>query len=184
MDDDQYSPGWYNLFNTVVKSCPLLTAFPLIIEIVNRVPDALIGVVFPPGKMFNDFKKLAAQHINEAKKDRAEQAKTNTRKEEYKGTNVFRAIISSNNPEELRTTGRLTKEAQGLFGAATVASARVLDAATFYLLSNAHWRQRLASGLSGPMRNYPTQWPTFSELEQLPFASCRGQQKLKVKSKR
>lgn len=155
MDDEQYSPQWYNLFATVVKSCPLFTAFPWIIEIVNRLPDSFVGMVFPPGKMFNDFRNLASMHIEDAKKDKINFVKMHGELEQYEGTNVFRSIINSNNPEDLLTTERLTKEAQGLFGAATVASARVLDTAVYYILANEHWRLRLAAELAGPMKNFP-----------------------------
>lgn len=75
-------------------------------------------------------------------------------------------------PESELSVERLSKEAQVLLGAGTVSSARTLDFICFYVLANDQMKSKLQVELRAVMANYPTSFPTFNELEKLPYLTA------------
>lgn len=166
MDDKEWSHTWFELFQDVVKSAPLMTSFPWIIKLIVLIPSNVLTCLFPRGKAFLDFKNLARTHIIQAKKDRAA---ARERAAEKMGDSVFRKIVNSDIPESELCTERLTKEAQALFGAATVAVARALDCIAYYTYASPTIQASLSTDLSEVMAGWPDTVPTLSDLEQLPY---------------
>ena len=74
----------------------------------------------------------------------------------------------------------MTKEAQVLLDAGTVSPARTLDILTFYVLNNEAWRERLQGELAPRMRYYPEKFPTWVELEKLPFMQVLLKETLRI----
>lgn len=167
MDDPEFSASWFNLLLTVVKSVPLFTAFPWLIQLVSLVPENILAKVYPRGQEFVKFKNMARSHIVQAKRDK--EIANEKHQETFVGNSVFRAVINSNMPESELSTDRLTKEAQVLFGAGTATTARTLDFITFYAVSNKKIRERLAAELAEPMAGFPEKFPSLAELEKLPY---------------
>lgn len=162
MDDPQWSFAWFDLFKLVVTSAPLFTSFPWIIKAIRYVPLGALTCIFPRGQAFVDFKNIARNHIIEAKQER-------TKSEIQPSDSIFRKIAQLDLPESELDTERLTKEAQALFGAATVAVARTFDNIAYYALATPRIRTALTKELASLMENYPQRLPTLAELERLPY---------------
>ncbi|KAF3020206.1 hypothetical protein E8E14_011129 [Neopestalotiopsis sp. 37M] len=165
MDDGGWSSHWFDLFKDVVTSAPLFTSFPWIIRLVTYVPECLTTLVYPKGKSFVEFKNIARTHIMDAKKNKDEPLSKN----EMGQASIFQRMVRLDIPESELDTERLTKEAQALFGAATVAVARTMDTIAYYVLADEAMRRRLCDELSEPMREFRTRYPSFAQLEKLPF---------------
>lgn len=165
MDDPQWSFAWFDLFKMVVTSAPLFTAFPWIIKMVSYIPLGVLTCVFPRGQAFVDFKNIARSHIIQAKQEKSD----GSSKTADESDSVFRKIVQLDLPESELDTERLTKEAQALFGAATVAVARAFDNIGYYVLANPSMKQKLAEELAPTVQEYPEKVPTLADLEQLPY---------------
>lgn len=165
MDDSQWSFAWFDLFKMVVTSAPLFTSFPWIIKLISYVPLGVLTCMFPRGQAFVDFKNIARSHIIEAKQ---EKVKGNGKQAE-EIESVFQKIVKLDLSESELDTERLTKEAQALFGAATVAVARTFDNIAYYVLADKEVRAKLMKELEPVMARYPEQVPTLADLEQLPY---------------
>lgn len=84
-------------------------------------------------------------------------------------TSLFRHVLDSDMPESELSVDRLVKEAQILFGAGSVSVARTLDFITFYVLQKPHIRERLQLELKDIMADYPNTFPTWAQIEKLPY---------------
>lgn len=82
---------------------------------------------------------------------------------------VFHHIVNSDMPPSERSEQRLAKEAQVLLGGGTASTARTIGFASYYILSQPHIRSRLENELKDIMTAWPQQYPTWAELEKLPF---------------
>jgi cytochrome P450 len=81
-------------------------------------------------------------------------------------------LVESDLPESELTVERLSKEAQVLFGAGTVSSARTLDFLCYYIIANDNIRERLEKELEDIMADYPKSMPTFVHLQKLEYLSA------------
>nr|WNZ75843.1 hypothetical protein [Trichoderma harzianum] len=161
LDTPDFASDWYNIIHAIVRSIPLFTGFPQIIQVLSLLPESLLLWVYPKGQMFNIFRQRALQQIRLANSEQS--------KGEDSGISIFRHIANSDMPEEERTEERLAKEAQVLLGGGTASTARTIGFASFYILSRPELRSKLEAELKGPMANWPEQVPTWAELEQLPL---------------
>ncbi|TAQ86122.1 hypothetical protein B7494_g5556 [Chlorociboria aeruginascens] len=64
LDNPAFAPAWYNLIHTIVRSLPLFTGIPQIVQhtltvlrIVSYIPELILVWAFPSGEMFNKFKR-------------------------------------------------------------------------------------------------------------------------------
>ena len=110
---------------------------------------------------------MAVEHIDRMKREK-EQVGNKDTSESGKPT-VFRYLVNSDLPQSELTTSRLSREAQVLLGAGTVSTARTLDFITYYILSRPEIEQRLREELKDVMAHYPTERPTWYQLEKLPY---------------
>lgn len=110
---------------------------------------------------------MAKQHIIDVKNDKANAITKGL----YLNNRVslFRYLINSNMPESELSIDRLTKEAQILFGAGTVTTARTLDFISYYILANQHIRSRLRKELEEIMANFPEKVPSTAQFQKLPY---------------
>ncbi|KAK4064679.1 hypothetical protein Trihar35433_8196 [Trichoderma harzianum] len=161
LDTPDFASDWYDIIHAIVRSIPLFTGFPQIIQVLSLLPESLLLWVYPKGQMFNIFRQRALQQIRLANSEQS--------KGEDSGISIFRHIANSDMPEEERTEERLAKEAQVLLGGGTASTARTIGFASFYILSRPELRSKLEAELKGPMANWPEQVPTWAELEQLPL---------------
>jgi len=59
LNDENFAPEWYDVINTIVKSIPLFTGFPWIVQIASILPENVLLWAFPRGQMFNIFKDVS-----------------------------------------------------------------------------------------------------------------------------
>ena len=64
--------------------------------------------------------------------------------------------------------------------ARSILSDSTLDILTFYVLNNEAWRERLQGELAPRMRYYPEKFPTWVELEKLPFMQVLLKETLRI----
>ncbi|KAI0116202.1 putative cytochrome P450 [Hypoxylon sp. NC0597] len=159
IDDEDFSPAWYDLQHSMIKCIPLFTQFPWIIYLVRCIPSWVLLWLDPKAECFN----RAGKHIEKLIKEKEQRQITQPTVGGQ--PTLFRYMVhESGLPDEDLTVERLTKEAQILLGAGSVSTARTLHFIIFYLLSNPHMRERLEDELKDTMLR-----PTWSQLEKLPY---------------
>ncbi|PTB66041.1 cytochrome P450 [Trichoderma citrinoviride] len=161
LDSQDFASDWYDVIHAIVRSIPLFTGFPQIIQILSLLPESLLLKIYPKGQMFNIFRQRALEQIRIANRDKSEK--------DANDISIFRHIANSDMPVEERTEERLAKEAQVLLGGGTASTARTIGFASYYILSRPELRSKLEAELREPMANWPQQVPTWAELEQLPL---------------
>ncbi|KAL7793173.1 cytochrome P450 [Trichoderma ceciliae] len=193
LDDPGFASDWYNVIHTIVRSIPLFTGFPQIIQVLSLFPEKLLLWVYPKGQMFNVFRQVSLHMVSTAVSlfvfmltslQRALQqiriANSDQSKKDAGGISIFRHIANSDMPEEERTEERLAKEAQVLLGGGTASTARTIGFASYYILSRPELRSRLEAELKKPMANWPQQVPTWAELEHLPLLQAIIKESLRL----
>ncbi|KAI0404814.1 putative cytochrome P450 [Xylaria palmicola] len=161
IDDDEFSPAWYDLQHSMIKCIPLFTEFPWIIHVVRRIPSWVLLWLDPKAECFN----RAEKHIKKLVEEREQKQVTKVELTVGGRPTLFRYMVHECSlPEEDLTVDRLTKETQILLGAGSVSTARTLHFIAFYLLSNPHMRERLEDELKDTWAQ-----PTWSQLERLPY---------------
>ncbi|KAF2003379.1 cytochrome P450 [Amniculicola lignicola CBS 123094] len=165
IDDEQFSADWHEALNTIVRSMPLFESFPWLIRVVRLVPKAFLTWLDPRSQLFNDWKEMAEQQVQQIKDERSDAAKTRTHITGPKVTLLRHLIHNSGLPEIELSTSRLVNETQVLLGAGTIGTARVLDLICYYILARSEVRARVISELNTVMVEYPQRKPTLSQLE-------------------
>ncbi|GKZ75835.1 hypothetical protein AnigIFM56816_003291 [Aspergillus niger] len=174
LDHPDFAPDWYNLIHNLVRSIPLFTGFPWIVQVVSYVPERILLKLFPQGQVFNTFKIVALRNITRILNDK----KTN--KEHGNSTSLFHHVVGGEMPESERSPERLAKEAQVLLGGGTASTARTIGFASYYILSNPQIRSRLQEELRELMAEWPDQVPRASELEKLPYLQAIIKESLRL----
>ncbi|KAF1962999.1 cytochrome P450 [Byssothecium circinans] len=175
LDDPAFAPEWYDVIHMIVRSIPLFTGFPIIVRIVNYIPESVLLWAFPRGQMFNKFKMVARQHIRKVLQGEIDHSKPGTAH-----ISVFRHVADSDMPEADRSELRLAREAQVLLGGGTASTARTVGFASYYILSNPDMHARLQHELKDTMADWPQRIPTWSELEKLPFLQAILKESLRL----
>ncbi|KAM5485587.1 hypothetical protein McanCB56680_001888 [Microsporum canis] len=173
-----FNPEWYDTIHTIVRSIPLFTAFPWIVQVVSFIPESILLRAFPRGQMFNNFKDVAKQHIYRALRDTEESKKTG--KKDTHHASLFHYIATSDMPESERSPERLAKEAQVLLGGGTASTARTIGFTAFYIMSVPEIRSRLEDELRDVMADWPQRIPSWAELEKLPFLQALIKESLRL----
>jgi hypothetical protein len=117
LDDNSFSPDWFNCINTMITSLPLFGGFPWIIHVVNFVPMPFLLKLLPAGKLFGDFRKFSLAAIHEAIDVKRDNDLKGIKTEDH-GL-VFLHLANSGMPASERTPERLLKEAQVLLAGGT-----------------------------------------------------------------
>ncbi|RFU72325.1 cytochrome p450 [Trichoderma arundinaceum] len=159
LDDPNFASDWYNVIHTIVRSIPLFTGFPQIIQVLSLLPENFL--------LWRALQQIRLANSDQSKKDAND-------------ISIFRHIANSDMPEEERTEERLAKEAQVLLGGGTASTARTIGFASYYILSRPELRSRLEAELKEPMANWPQQVPTWAELEHLPLLQAIIKESLRL----
>ncbi|RYC56702.1 hypothetical protein CHU98_g9513 [Xylaria longipes] len=161
LDDPDFSPDWYTVIHTIVRSIPLFTAFPMLVKLLSYFPESILIWAYPEGRVFDIFSQKAKSHIRKAisQSDRIDES----------SLSIFHHIMNSDMPESERSEERLAKEAQVLLGGGTASTARTIVFASYYILSRPYIRSRLEEELREVMAAWPDRVPTWAELERVSF---------------
>ncbi|KAH7048410.1 cytochrome P450 family protein [Macrophomina phaseolina] len=166
LDDPNFASNWFELVHGVILSIPMMVAFPWLIKVISWIPESVVSWVLPHSDGPKDFEKFARSSIEKAIDDKrnGKEAKADGNR-----TSLFRHILDSEMPQSELSVDRLVKEAQIIFGAGSVSVARTLDFITFYVLQKPHIRERLQLELKDIMADYPNTFPTWAQIEKLPY---------------
>ncbi|KAI3319149.1 cytochrome P450 family protein [Xylariaceae sp. AK1471] len=168
VDDAEFAPDYFNLFQTVIKSLPLFMALPWLIRLVQLIPENILMKLDPRSQQFNKFRLMTESHIDATKREKAASGSKDTSMTGAPVT-IFRHLVNSDLPPSELSRERLSKEAQVLLGAGTVSTARTLDFITYYIIANPAIRKRLTEEVGEVMEGYPAKKPTWAQLEKLPY---------------
>ncbi|KAL4998395.1 putative cytochrome P450 [Aspergillus recurvatus] len=171
MNNQDFGKDWDYLLLAGTKHLPLFMHFPVLTILVRMMPTALLLRLLPAVASFKVAHELATSHVIDAKRESLSLDSSEIQQDTK--SSLFRHILSPPSagglPDSERDTERLTREAMVLFGAGTVTTARTLNLICYYILSDGHMRERLAEELRSVMARYPTNMPTWQELERLPY---------------
>ncbi|KAM7213240.1 Cytochrome P450 [Rhypophila decipiens] len=178
LNHPDFSPEWYEMIDTIIRSIPLFTGFPWIVRIINRIPESILLWAYPRGHLINRFKQAARHKIRQAMALTSGAAKD----ADNNGVrfSLFHHIANNNMPESERSEERLAKEAQTLLGSGTASTARTICFAAYYILANSQTKPRVEAELRGPMADWPGRVPSWAELERLPFLQAIIQESLRL----
>lgn len=110
---------------------------------------------------------MTTQHIIDVKKEKANAIANGI--DIHSRISLFQHLVNSGLPESELSVDRLSREAQVLFGAGTVSTARTLDFASYYILANKHIHARLKEELQETMDKFPEKVPSTAQLEKIPY---------------
>lgn len=110
--------------------------------------------------------QFGEEKVLEAKKDieNLEAGKTTSSRH-----SVFHQILASDADESIKNTQRLQGEAFILVGAGTITTSSTLAIITYYVLANPHVEGKLRAQLREVMAGFPDKFPTWTELEKVPY---------------
>ncbi|KAF2203658.1 cytochrome P450 [Delitschia confertaspora ATCC 74209] len=178
LDDPDFAPEWYNLIHQLVRSIPLFTGFPWIVQIVSYIPENILLALYPRGQVFNKFKEVARDHIRLAMEEKRENDRKGIKKDPR--NSIFHFVAESDMPESEKTEERLAKEAQVLLGGGTASTARTIGFASYYILADPKIKTRLQEELRETMAEWPEHVPTWADLEKLPFLQAIIKESLRL----
>ncbi|KAL4756283.1 cytochrome P450 [Aspergillus foveolatus] len=172
LDHPDFAPHWYNLIHMLVRSIPLFTGFPSLVWIVSYIPERYLFWLFPQGQVFNEFKRVARENID--------QIFSKTQENTKPLTSLFHHVAQSDMPESERSPERLAKEAQVLLGGGTASTARTIVFASFYILDRPEIRSRLRDELRETMADWPNRVPSWAELERVTYLQAVIKESLRL----
>ncbi|KAK7935352.1 hypothetical protein PG985_000847 [Apiospora marii] len=173
LDDPEFAPDWYNVIHMIIRSIPLFTGFPWLVQLVAHIPEDILLWAFPRGHVFNVFKAKAKSHIHQALGSAQDVP-------EKDNTSLFRYVAHSNMPDSEKSEERLAKEAQVLLGGGTASTARTIGFASYYILSRPDLKRRLQAELRDPMSGWPQHVPTWADLEKIPLLQAIIKESLRL----
>ncbi|KAL2859546.1 cytochrome P450 [Aspergillus pseudodeflectus] len=166
IEDDEFSPWWFDLFHIGAVSLPLFMGLPWLIHLIRLFPVGIVSIINSSAGSFNKFKIMCDEHLSEAKREKSYTSKTQPASGRL---TLFRHLVDSDLPASELTDSRLSREAQVLIGSGTMTTAGTMGFLCYYIMSNPAIRQRLADELGPVMKDYPRTKPTWVELEKLPY---------------
>ncbi|KAJ6114889.1 cytochrome P450 [Penicillium sp. IBT 16267x] len=176
LDNPDFAPDWYNLIHNLVKSIPLFTGIPWIVQVVSYIPESILLKCFPQGQVFNRFKEVALQNIQRIMSNKEKSGMDSASHQ----TSLFHHIAASDMPESERSPERLAKEAQVLLGGGTASTARTIGFATYYILANPEIKAKLQAELRETMDGWPEKVPSMAELLALPYLQAIIKESLRL----
>lgn len=134
-------------------------------SLVRLMPLGVLLNTFSGGVGFASYRKIAMNHIIEAK----EEKRVNEKVMEDPKSSIFRYILCSDLPEEEQSVERLSREAMVLLGAGTATTARTMGFICYFALAKPHIKKRLREELADVMSTFPEQMPRWSQIEKVPY---------------
>ncbi|KAF1931555.1 cytochrome P450 [Didymella exigua CBS 183.55] len=152
--------SFHDAFQKIGGAGHIATQFPLMIPMMNAIPDALTEWLQPAAKNILRFRRDQWNNIRRTMS--GESVKTNDAKK-----TIFQEILQSKLPDEDKTQKRLAEEAQIVVGGGVETTAFSLCIATFHIINTPRIYKRLHADLVAafPNRSSLELYP----LEQMPY---------------
>ncbi|GAP91441.1 putative cytochrome P450 [Rosellinia necatrix] len=174
LNKEDFSADWAWIMQMIIRSVPLFSGFPWIIWLIKPIPSRVLLWLYPRGQAFAKFQDKARSNIRRALSSNGVGA------HDERVESLFHHVASSEMPVAEKSEERLAKEAQLLLGGGTVTSARVISCATYYILTQPDVLERLREELRQPMKRWPVDVPSWTDLERLPFLQAVIKEALRV----
>ncbi|KAL8948518.1 MAG: hypothetical protein Q9222_005299 [Ikaeria aurantiellina] len=167
LDDADYSPRWYNLVHSIIKTIYLFQMFPWLARTLNNLPKSMMLRLVPQAQVFEDFDKMTLENVAIAKSAKVANEQRDPYKRRY--PSLFHWIVNSDMPESELADNRLANEAQVILSAGSTSTARTLTHITCHVLANPRIECRLREELRQIMAGWPEKVPSWVELEGVPY---------------
>jgi len=168
-EEENFSPEWFQLFHTLIRSMPIFMNFPWIIRIVRLLPSWLLQRIDPRSRSFRSWREMAESEIGKAKDRKANGGCSIFDDSPIKAATLFDHLVNSDLPKHELGSDRLASEAQVLMGAGTVTTAQSLSHLTVYILSNKAIEINLRKELKEIAVGAPGSIPPINVLDNLPY---------------
>ncbi|KAK5078346.1 hypothetical protein LTR51_000535 [Lithohypha guttulata] len=166
LQDKDFFPQWYSLFERGARQILPAMHLPLISVILKLIPQTVALKLYPLGATFTMYMTAVTSHIIHAKNQDLSAASVlaNPR------SSIFRYIVCEKTlPKAEQSVDRLSHEAATLLGAGALTLARSLSMTFYHILANPTIREKLAAELAQPLADIHAHMPRRSELERLPY---------------
>ncbi|KAI0812130.1 cytochrome P450 [Xylaria sp. FL0064] len=152
LNDLDFAPDWYNVIHSIVRSIPLFTAFPLLVQILSYIPENILMWAYPRGRVFSIFSNKALEHIKRTMSQPSDKSDNSI--------SLFHHVV--------------------LLGGGTASTARTIGFASYYILSRPSIRSTLEQELKDVMATWPQRYPSWAELEKLPYLQAIIKESLRL----
>ncbi|RDW76745.1 cytochrome P450 [Aspergillus mulundensis] len=165
--EPDFKSGFVDVMMDLVEPILWVTHFPLIIKLMQSLPDSVVSWLNPGMKNVLDFNAEMLAQVNEALGHAQETDSKGQRAE-----TILTSIIQSDIPRSEVAPERLQHEAISLMGAGIETTMRALTLSIFHITNTPWVNQRLREELNAAIPD-PANLPSWEALEQLPFlAAC------------
>ncbi|EMD63707.1 hypothetical protein GGP41_005656 [Bipolaris sorokiniana] len=138
--------SFHDAFTKIAGMGHLATQFPMILPIMDAIPDYITGWLQPAAKPILKFQQDHRALI--ARTLRGEDLKSNDAKK-----TIFQEILDSKLPPQDKSHRRLAEEAQVILGGGVETTAFSLAVATFHIINTPHIYERLHADLVAAFPN-------------------------------
>lgn len=141
------------------------THFRPLVEMMNWIPDAVLGTIVPLFKPILEYRRAISQQIHDVLAGQNMDAK------ETSHPTIFHDILASELPPEELSFSRLLQEAMSVNGAGIETTMWTLTVGTFHVINNPNVYRRLKDELTVAMPDRDVIL-TWESLEALPYLSA------------
>ncbi|KAH8203677.1 hypothetical protein TruAng_002207 [Truncatella angustata] len=141
------------------------THFRPFVEMMNWIPDGILGVIVPPFKPILEYRQAISRQIRDILAGKNMDAK------ETSHPTIFHDILASDLPPEELSFSRLRQEAMSLNGAGIETTMWTLTVGTFHIIDNSDVYHKLKDELTESMPD-PDVVLSWVALEKLPYLSA------------
>ncbi|KAK5637596.1 hypothetical protein RRF57_013311 [Xylaria bambusicola] len=136
--------------------------------VLSWIPVFLLQALNPHAAGFRMFHFLSEDRVEKVKSQIAASSKSR----EPDKTSVFHYILQSDLPESKKDPARLKREAFALLVAGTIITSATLSIITYYVLADPNIERRLRKDLENMMCGYPVKFPSWNDLEKVPYLTA------------
>ncbi|KAK8080610.1 hypothetical protein PG997_008428 [Apiospora hydei] len=172
IEEANFSPSWYELMVKTTTIAPLFRCFTWLNRCVSSSSFSSGEGMYPEGISNMMLGKAGRLYIERIKREL--DGSPAEKRGEKKWNSAFHQLLSSDIPEEEKSTERLQAESMILLLAGTLAGAHTLTFVLFYLLASPVMETRLRTELESTFAlaaaaGTGQEMPSWTELERLPY---------------
>ncbi|KAK7956146.1 cytochrome P450 family protein [Apiospora aurea] len=172
IEEPNFSPSWYELMVKTTTIAPLFRCFTWLNRIIQLLPASVMEGMYPEGISNMMLGKAGRLYIERIKREL--DGSPAEKQGQKKWNSAFHHLLSSDIPEEEKSTERLQAESMILLLAGTLAGAHTLTFVLFYLLASPAMEARLRAELESAFAlaaaaGTGQEMPSWTELERLPY---------------
>ncbi|KYK58952.1 hypothetical protein DCS_00079 [Drechmeria coniospora] len=169
ISDPEFSPNWYGTLRRFFIQVVLYTQLTFLVGWVRYIPRSILLSCTPNAAAFKAFTDLVIDHIEEARV----RVKDGKLDKDTRFSTLIECLLTSDIPEEEKTTQRLTGEIITALSGGTMTTAHTLATITYHVLADPSIGEQLRQSLAPIMRDFPEKMPRSADIENIPYvAGC------------